>query len=211
MTLLQVKNLCKTYHYDDCAVLVDINFSVNKGSITTLLMGSDGGKTTLAKILVGLEKPSSGEIIFNGLPLLDTPPQYRNFAFISCPSLFDKGKVKDNVAYGLRVRGVDKKNATEKAKQMLAYYGMEDLADKKVKTLTLTQRAKLDFARAFCRQVTLLILDGCFGKCAETDEFLRQEISVRQKEGVAVLLLTDEKKYALGDTYDFLPIFEKEN
>ena len=211
MSLLQVKNLSKTYQYDDYAVLVDISFAVDAGEAVTLLMGQNGGKTTLAKILTGLEEKSTGEIIYRGAPIEETSLKDRNVAFISVPSLYIKGKVKDNVAYGLRVRGVDKKTALKQSHDALTCYGLESLADKKVKTLTTCQRAKLDFARAFSRKVSLLILDCCFGKCEETDDFLYNEITKKLSEKVAVLILTDDKKHAIGKTYDFLPVFEKEN
>ena len=115
MSLLQVKNLSKTYQYDDYAVLVDIYFAVDAGEAVTLLMGQNGGKTTLAKILTGLEEKSTGEIIYRGAPIEETSLKDRNVAFISVPSLYIKGKVKDNVAYGLRVRGVDKKTALKQS------------------------------------------------------------------------------------------------
>lgn len=209
MSFLKVKDLAKIYHYDDYSVLSDLSFEVDRGQVTTLFMGQNGGKTTLAKILVGLEGWSQGEIILEDKNLEQIPPSHRNIAFISVPSLYGKGRVEDNVAYGLIVRGMDKKNARIQALALLQEYGVDSLARAKVKDLSPLQRIKLDFARAFCRKVDLLLLDGCFGKNSDIDAFLQEEIYKRQSQGVAVLSLCDDKKYAIGRTYDFLSFFEK--
>lgn len=210
MTLLQVKNITKIYHYDDYPILRDISFCVDSGQVVTLLLGYQGGKTTLAKILTGVEKPSLGEIDLCGKPLDAVAPQNRNFAFISVPSLFGKGKVKDNLLYGLKVRGVDKKTANEILQKQLQEYDLLPFVDFPVKKLDLFQRLRLDFARAFSRKVSLLILDDCLGKDEQADAFLLKEISAKAQQGCAVLVLSDLPQNAVGKVFDYLPTYLEE-
>ena len=209
MAFIQVKNLNKTYQYDDYSVLYDLSFDIDRGETTTLIVGKGCGKTTIAKIFVGVEQKTQGDIFFDGTPIENLPPKDRKIAFISIPSIYDKGKVKHNVVYGLLVRGVKKKDAQSIALSQLKQYNLDGLIEQKVKNLSLLDKTKLDFARAFTRPVDLLILDGCFGKNAQIDDFLMTEIAKRQQDGCAILILTDDKKHAIGNIYDFLPSYEK--
>jgi len=209
MSFIKVKNLKKTYHYDDFDTLYDLTFDIDRGETTTLIVGKGCGKTTIAKILVGLEQKTQGDIFFDDIPIENLPPKERKIAFVTVPSIYDKGKVKNNVIYGLLVRGVKKKDAQSIALSQLKQYNLDVLMEQKVKKLSLLDKTKLDFARAFTRPVDLLILDGCFGIDEQIDDFLTNEIRQKQLTGCAVLILTDDKKYAKGNIYDFLPSYEK--
>lgn len=211
MIFLKVQNASKIYHYDAFPVFENISFELKQGETASIILGECSGKTTIAKVLIGLEKLTSGAIIYMDKPLEQIAPNQREIAFVSVPSVFDKGKVKDNVAYGLKVRGVDKKTAFEISLNQLKKYGLEDKLNTLVKKLSLYERFKLDLARAFCRKVSLLILDDCFQKDDDVDAFLKKEIPSFQEQGCAVLNLCNEKKQAIGTVYDFLPAYEKQN
>lgn len=210
MIFLKVQKASKIYHYDTYPVFENVSFELKQGETASIVLGECSGKTTLAKVLIGLEKLTSGTIIYKDKPLEQTPPDQREIAFVSVPSIFDKGKVKDNVAYGLKVRGVDKKSAAKIALNQLNKYGLEYKSNVLVKNLSLYERLKLDFARAFCRKVSLLILDNCFKKDNDIDGFLKAEITSLQSQGCTVLILCNNKKEAIGTVYDFLPTYETE-
>ena len=205
MSLIKVVDAAYKYHYDDTFVFTDLTFSVDTGDVCTLLIDKFGGKTTLAKVLVGLLKLTKGEILFNGQPLDLVPPERRNFAYIAYPTLYLTGTTLKNVAHGLRLRKVSRKNAYTVASQRAEEYGLGDYLNEKVKKLSESNRMRLAFARAFCREVTLLIVDGCFGVNEETDNFLKTQIEQKAAGGCAVLVLASDKKYAFGKVYDFLP------
>lgn len=207
MIFLKVQNASKIYHYDTYPVFENISFELNQAETASIILGECSGKTTLAKVLIGLEKLTSGTIIYKDKPLEQTLPNQREIAFVSVPSIFDKGNVKDNVAYGLKVRGVDKKSAKEIALNQLKKYGLEDKSNTLVKKLSLYERLRLDFARAFCRKVSLLILDNCFQKDKDIDGFLKAEIPSLQSQGCTVLILCNNKQHAIGTIYDFLPTY----
>ncbi len=204
MSLIRAEKIAYKYHYDDAFIFTDLSFSVETGSVCTLLIDKFGGKTTLAKVLVGLLKLTKGEIFLNDRPLDSVPPEKRNFAYITYPTLYQKGTVLKNAAYGLTVRGKEKKDAFKLAEVKLREYGLNVKPKQKVKMLSDADKMRLAFARAFCRDVSLIILDGCFGADTETDDFLKRNIEQKTADGCAILVLSDDKKYAFGKTYDFL-------
>ncbi|MBR5250967.1 MAG: ATP-binding cassette domain-containing protein, partial [Clostridia bacterium] len=82
MPFIKVNNLKKIYQYDDYAVLYDLSFDIDRGQVTTLIVGKGCGKTTIAKIFVGVEQKTQGDIFFDDIPIENLPPRDRKIAFI---------------------------------------------------------------------------------------------------------------------------------
>ena len=106
MEIVRAEGLGYAYHYDETFVLKGLSFSAESGKITEVALGY--GKTTLARLLGGLLIPSEGTLLLKGQPLLSVPKEKRNIAVIFEDYALMKGTVRDNLAFGLKVRGFDK-------------------------------------------------------------------------------------------------------
>jgi len=150
-------------------VFEDITFSVRPGEFVSLLGPSGCGKTTLLRMAAGLEKPTSGAIIFDGLPIVG-PDRQRGIVF-QAYNAFPWLTVRENVAFGLRVQASDPD--AEKVTHWLDVTGLTDFADSYPKTLSGGMRQRLALARTMIVEPQLLLLDEPFGAL---DERTRNEM-----------------------------------
>ena len=202
--ILKVNNLKKHYRYDDYPAIDGLSFDLADGEIATLALGIQGGKTTLAKILTGIEKDFEGEIFFDGKPLTEVLPQDRDIAFFTYPPLFLKGKVKDNIAFGLKQRKADKATVAQAVKRQSVRYGLTDLLDAKVKKLSVSDAFKVSLARAFARKVRLAVFDDVLGRDKDIDVVVFDVVEFCRANGIACLFLTNNITNALGKALDFV-------
>ena len=123
--ILSLRHITKGFGEGD--VLKDISLDVCAGEFVTLLGASGCGKTTTLRVIAGLEIPDAGQVLLEGRDVTALPPEKRpvNTVFQSY-ALFPHMNVEKNVAYGLRVRGVDKRAAAARVRELLALVQMED-------------------------------------------------------------------------------------
>ncbi len=179
--LLKFINASKAYDADNgraVHVLEDITFSVRPGEFVSLLGPSGCGKTTLLRMAAGLEKPTSGAIIFDGLPIVG-PDRQRGIVF-QAYNAFPWLTVRENVAFGLRVQASDPD--AEKVNHWLDVTGLTDFADSYPKTLSGGMRQRLALARTMIVEPRLLLLDEPFGAL---DERTRNEMQKLLQEVVS--------------------------
>ena len=131
MKRLKFENVSVRYHYDEFYALADLSFEVNEGETVSVMLGAQGGKTTAAKLIMGLLKPTCGKIMADGAPLEETLPKARKIAYFCFPPLAFKTTVGKNVSRVLRLDGFGKTESSEKAAQALKRFGLEGLARKK--------------------------------------------------------------------------------
>lgn len=156
--MIRFESVTKHYRYDAYPVLDALSFSLPEEPFSTLLMSSQSGKTTVAKLITGVEKPTSGKIFLRGRDISDIPVKARNAAYFpAAPLLFLNKTLAQNLAYPLLIRGVQKKEAGEKAAETLRAHGMEP--SQKAKELSEYGKQKLAFLRASLRRVDLLLAD----------------------------------------------------
>ncbi len=105
MKWLRFENVSVRYHYDEFYALADLSFEVNEGETVSVMLGAQGGKTTAAKLIMGLLKPTCGKITADGAPLEETPPKARKIAYFCFPPLAFKTTVGKNVSRVLRLEG----------------------------------------------------------------------------------------------------------
>ena len=125
MAYIRFENINKSF--GDNHVLKDINLDIEKGEFVTLLGSSGCGKSTLLRCLSGLEKVTSGKIYLDGVDITDVDPRDRGIGMVFQQySLFPNMSVKDNVAFGLKMKKVPKDEIDKKVKDILEIVGLSD-------------------------------------------------------------------------------------
>ena len=197
--LLSLRHISKNFGEGD--VLADVSLDVHKGEFVTPLGASGCGKTTTLRIVSGLETPDTGEVILSGQDMTDWPPERRpvNTVFQSY-ALFPHMNVEKNVAYGLKVRGVDKKTQAARVKEMLELVQMSEYAKRMPAQLSGGQRQRIAIARALAPQPQLLLLDEPLGAL---DLQLRRQMQIelkrlQKKLGITFIYITHDQEEAIN-------------
>jgi ABC-type Fe3+/spermidine/putrescine transport system ATPase subunit len=200
--LLELKAIQKTFH--DAAgghwLLADgLNLQVAAGETVAVLGPSGTGKSTLLKMIAGLEPLDGGSVWFEGVEITRTPPERRGFALMFQDfALFPHLNVQDNVAFGLVEQRVSRAAARQQAQDMLARFGLGQHAAHKVTTLSGGEQQRVALARALITAPRLLLLDEPFSALdAELRSNLREDFRQRIAEaGIATVLVTHDEAEA---------------
>ncbi|MFN8443886.1 MAG: nitrate/sulfonate/bicarbonate ABC transporter ATP-binding protein [Caldilineaceae bacterium] len=195
--LIQASHISKLFPLPEGAgtftVLQDINLTVNQHEIVALLGRSGSGKTTLLRIMAGLIKPNSGEIINQGQKLqghnLDVAMVFQSFALLPWETVFE------NVELGLKARGTPKADRVQKALQAIDLVGLDGFENAYPKELSGGMQQRVGFARAFVIHPNVLFMDEPFsGLDVLTAENLRGEIADLWEQGTfpaeSILIVT---------------------
>jgi sulfate/thiosulfate transport system ATP-binding protein len=145
-------------------VLKDISVDIASGSLTALLGPSGGGKSTLLRVIAGLEQPDSGQVVISGVDATRLAPQQRNVGFVfQHYAAFKHLSVYRNIAFGLEIRKRPKAEIRERVQELLELVHLEQLADRYPAQLSGGQRQRMALARALAVQPRVLLLDEPFG------------------------------------------------
>lgn len=187
MAYIEFKDICKSYDGEN-QVLKSINLDVEKGELVTLLGPSGCGKSTLLRSLAGLEQISSGRIILDGVDITDVPVQKRGIGMVFQQySLFQNMSVEENIAFGLKIAKMDKKQIEEKVQRAIE---MVDLVGKEKSypsQLSGGQQQRVAIARAIVREPKVLLLDE---PLSAIDAKLRRELQEKIKRVQKELKIT---------------------
>jgi ABC-type Fe3+/spermidine/putrescine transport system ATPase subunit len=146
--------------FGEVVAVNDVSLSIERGQFVTLLGPSGCGKTTLLRIVAGLETASSGNVWLDGRRVTDTPAQARGLGFaFQRYALFPHLSVLDNVAFGLRVRGVRRQERRGRAMQMLELVRLAHLANRLPAEISGGQAQRVALARALAPEPSVLLLD----------------------------------------------------
>ena len=196
--IIELKNITKSF--PDKVVLDDVSLSVKKGEFLTILGPSGCGKTTLLRLLAGFNSASSGEIYIDGRAMTDIPPHLRpvNTVFQRY-ALFPNYNVYDNIAFGLKLHKVDKKEIEQRVKRALKMVGMTDYEHRDVQSLSGGQQQRVAIARAIVNRPTVLLLDE---PLAALDLKMRKDMQMELKEmhrslGITFVYVTHDQEEAL--------------
>ena len=198
MAYIRFENLNKSF--GDNHVLKDINLDVEKGELVTLLGPSGCGKSTLLRCLSGLEKVTSGKIYLDGEDITDVDPRDRGIGMVFQQySLFPNMSVKDNVAFGLKMKKVPKDEIDKKVKQMLEIVGLSDKIDQFPMQLSGGQQQRVALARAIVTEPKVLLLDE---PLSAIDALLRHNLQIEirriQKElNITTIFVTHDQDEAM--------------
>jgi spermidine/putrescine transport system ATP-binding protein len=185
----------------DVPVVSDLSLAVHEGSFVTLLGPSGSGKTTILRMIGGFLQPTAGRILFGGTDMTALPPNKRpcNTIFQDL-GLFPHMTVAENVAYGLRVRGVDAVTRQKRASDMLGIVALEGYEGRRVHELSGGQRQRVALARALVLDPAVLLLDE---PLTGLDERLRQQLCdeitrLHRRLGATFLAVTHNQDEALS-------------
>jgi len=197
--LLEVRNVGKCFGKTE--VLKDISLHIASGEFLTLLGESGSGKTTLLRLIAGFEQPSSGEIWMGGERLHDLPPYKRpvNTVFQNY-ALFPHLSARDNVAYGLRVKGTPAGETSSRVEEALSLVKMQGFAASRPSQLSGGQQQRIALARALVNRPQLLLLDEPLSALdANLRKQMQSELKALQREiGITFLFVTHDQEEAMA-------------
>ena len=186
--------------YDE-PVVSDISLDVQEGSFVTLLGPSGSGKSTILLMIGGFLQPTAGRIFFGGADMTALPPNKRpcNTIFQDL-GLFPHMTVAENVAYGLKVRGIDAVTRQKRTSDMLSIVALEGYERRRVHQLSAGQRQRVALARGLVLEPTVLLLDEPLtGLDERLRQQLRDEISrLHRRLGATFLAVTHNQDEALS-------------
>lgn len=200
---LEVANIHKAFT-DDALVLTGISFSQAKGEVLAVLGPSGCGKSTLLSIIAGLLPPDTGTVHWSGKDLSKIPPHKRGFGLMFQDyALFPHMRVRDNVAFGLRMQGLSGPAIDKRVAETLKMVGLPGFEQRDVSTLSGGEQQRVALARAMAPEPSLLMLDEPLGSL---DRTLRMQLMddlreiVRKARQTTLYVTHDqEEAYALAD------------
>ena len=186
MPILRIENFKKSF--DDTEVLKGININLEKGETLSIIGSSGSGKTTLLRMIAGLETPNSGDIYIDGKRINDIPAAKRGIGFVfQNYALFRYMTVYDNIAFGLELQKMPKREIKKRVTELLEMTGLSGMEKRYPNQLSGGQRQRVAFARALAPKPQVLLLDEPF---AAIDAKVRTELRTWLKEMVEKLGIT---------------------
>lgn len=198
---LEIRALSKRYA-SGVDALREIDLSVADGEIVVIVGPTGCGKTSLLRLIAGLELPSSGEIDIDGRSAVRLAPGDRGLAMVfqDASALQPHLRAEDEIAFGLRARGVSRRDAVERARAVASRMRIEHLLDRKPPSLSGGERRRVALARCLAQEPRHLLLDEPLASLdPPTRELLAEEIR-RAHRGIpgATVLVTHDQEDALS-------------
>jgi sulfate/thiosulfate transport system ATP-binding protein len=197
--------------YGDFAALDNVDFDVPEGSLTALLGPSGSGKSTLLRAIAGLDTPDTGTITIKGNDVTGVPPQRRGIGFVfQHYAAFKHLTVRENVAFGLKIRKKPKAEIQEKVDSLLEVVGLSGFQTRYPSQLSGGQRQRMALARALAVDPQVLLLDEPFGALdAKVRDDLRAWLRrLHDEVHVTTVLVTHDQAEAL-DVADRIAVLNK--
>jgi ABC-type Fe3+/spermidine/putrescine transport system ATPase subunit len=182
------------------SVLENISFDVAEGEVLVLLGASGSGKTTILRIIAGLEMPYTGKVILHGKDVTELPARERGVGVIfQNYALFPKMTVEKNIGYGLRIRKRKRREIRQTVDELLALVQLEEHRKKYPSQLSGGQQQRVAIARTLAYKPEVLLFDEPFGALdTQTRVHLRREIrALLRKVNVPSIFITHDQEEAL--------------
>ncbi|HEY4377522.1 MAG TPA: sulfate ABC transporter ATP-binding protein [Acidimicrobiales bacterium] len=195
---IQVQAINKAF--GDFAALSDVSLTIESGNLTALLGPSGGGKSTLLRIIAGLEQPDTGTVEIEGTDATTLPPQRRDVGFVfQHYAAFKHLSVFRNVAFGLEIRKRPKDEIQARVRELLELVHLDQFADRLPSQLSGGQRQRMALARALAVEPKVLLLDEPFGAL---DAQVRRELRdwlrrLHDEVHVTTVFVTHDQEEAL--------------
>ncbi len=182
--MLELQNITK--RYGDRTILTDINLSIAKGEIVSILGPSGCGKTTLLNLILGLTDATSGRLIYDGEDLTDVPMEKRGFNIVFQDyALFPNLNARENITYGLR--NFPDRSTPAEVDEMIDLLGLRKHLDQRIDSLSGGQKQRVALARTLVMKPRLLLLDE---PLSALDGLIKESIKDRIKTIARQLELT---------------------
>ena len=195
--MLELKNIEKKYNR--LPLLVDLSFFVGKDEVVCILGPSGGGKSTLLKIIAGLEKPASGQVFWDGKDISQTPPHLRKFGLMFQDyALFPHLNVFDNIAFGLRMHHVSEDEISRRVDEALEMVDLRRISKRSVIDLSGGEKQRVAFARALAPKPKMLMLDEPMGSLdrALRDQLIKELHELINNMDIPVIYVTHDQEEA---------------
>ena len=193
---LEIKNISK--NFGETSVLKNIHLDVFKGEFLCLLGPSGCGKTTLLRIISGLERQTNGNIVQDGLLISNSPTEKRDFGIVfQSYALFPNLNAKQNIAYGLENKKINKKEIEERTNNLLRLVGLEKYSDHFPSQLSGGQQQRVAIARALAMQPKIMLFDE--PTSALDPEMIKEVLDVMTElaqSGMTMICVTHEMGFA---------------
>ena len=199
MAFLEIEHLEKSF--GPMRVVKDFNLNIEKGEFVSLLGPSGCGKTTVLRMVAGFETPTIGSIRIDGKDVVDLKPNQRKIGMMfQAYALFPNLNVSQNVAFGLRVAGVDRTETGKRVDEMLSLIGLPELGNRYPFQLSGGQQQRVALARALAVRPRVLLLDEPLSALdAKIRVSLREEMrAIQQRLGITAIFVTHDQEEALS-------------
>lgn len=196
--IIELKNIA--FEYDGEKILDGINLNIGDKEFITFLGPSGCGKTTTLRIIGGFISPKQGDVLFNGKKINNLPPHKREVNTVfQRYALFPHLNVFDNIAFGLKLKKLDKKEIDKRVLEMLKIVNLESFDNRKIHQLSGGQQQRVAIARALVNHPKVLLLDEPLGAL---DLKLRKEMqlelkAIQQKLEITFIYVTHDQEEAL--------------
>jgi ABC-type Fe3+/spermidine/putrescine transport system ATPase subunit len=200
-----------TRRYGSVTALDGLTLDIGGGTVTALLGPSGCGKTTALKLMAGLLDPTGGRVLFDGRDVTDVPAERRGAVMVfQDHRLFPYLSAGDNVAFGLRMRGVPRRQRRREAEAALERVGLDGLADRRPAELSGGQQQRVALARALVLQPEVLLLDE---PLANLDAHLREGmreliLDVQRELELTTVVVTHDQEEAVVLAEDIALLFD---
>jgi putative spermidine/putrescine transport system ATP-binding protein len=195
---IRFEKVCR--YFGDVRAVDQVDLQIGDGEFFSMLGPSGSGKTTCLRMIAGFDRPTSGEILLYGQDVSDLPPYERNVNTVFQDyALFPHMSVQDNIAYGLKIKGVAKTERYRRVEEMLELVRLPRFGDRKPAQLSGGQRQRVALARALINHPKVLLLDEPLGAL---DLKLRQQMqvelkSIQKRVGITFIFVTHDQEEAL--------------
>jgi ABC-type sugar transport system ATPase subunit len=199
MAAVRLEAVAKTYPNGHVAIR-HVDLGIDAGEFIVLVGPSGCGKSTLLRLIAGLETPTAGRIFIGGVDVTESSPQARDLAMVfQSYALYPHMSVRDNLAYGLNVRGTDRAVVAQRLADVAAALDLEGLLDQRPAQLSGGQRQRVALGRAIVRQPTAFLLDE---PLSNLDPALRAQARaelrrLHRRLGATVVYVTHDQEEAM--------------
>ena len=186
--------------FGEVSAVSNVSFSVKEGELIGLLGPSGGGKTTVLRMIAGLEMPTSGDVFIRGQRVNNLSVQQRNIGFVfQSYALFKSMNVFDNIAFGLKIKKWKRADLKARINELMNLFGLQGLEKRYPHQLSGGQRQRVAIARALAPKPSVLLLDEPFGA---VDAKIRQElrewlVTLHHDLNVTTVFVTHDQEEAM--------------
>jgi ABC-type Fe3+/spermidine/putrescine transport system ATPase subunit len=207
MAKLELRDICKKYEsayadtsvYAESFLLSNINLIIEEGEFLSILGPSGCGKTTILRIIAGIINPDRGSLFVENIDITEMPTEKRNFSLVAQqPLLFPNMNVIENVAFGLKMKGIRKDERLAKATDILSNLSLKGLEKRFPSQLSGGEQQRVSIARALVVKPKVLLMDEPFSALNEELRLEMRELlyNIHKENGVTTVFVTHSKEEA---------------